>query len=61
MNKLILLLLIFSISAFAGGEDGTGTPQTTPSENVTYQLVCTPVTDQNESEICILVEVATEE
>ena len=62
MNKIILLLLITSSIAMGGEGEGTaGTPSssTTSSETV-YQLVCTPVAEQDNSQNCIVVEVQTE-
>ena len=60
MNKTILLLLIVSSMLFAGEEEGTGTPSSNATSNATvYQLVCTPVADQESSQNCIVVEVQT--
>ena len=61
MNKTILLLLTTSSLVFAGEQEGTGTPSdnTTSSETV-YQLICTPVADQESSQNCIVVEVPAE-
>ena len=60
MNKIILLLLITSSLVIAGEEQGSGTnPNTTTSNETVYQLVCTPVAEQESSQTCIVVEVQT--
>lgn len=61
MNKLILLLLIFSVSASAGGEDGTGEPVTSQaSSEANYQLIC--ISKQNdEHRPCFVIEEQTDQ
>ena len=68
MNKIILLLLIISSIVLAGEQDGTGVPSSnsTSSDVVTYQLICTPIIEldsnsnqQENSQNCIIVEVQT--
>jgi len=59
MNKIILLLLLITGSlVIAGEEQGSGTnPNTTTSSETVYQLVCAPVSAQDSSQNCVIVEV----
>jgi len=64
MKKISLLLIIFSLPLFAGGEEGTGNPPEPSSTNgTTYQLVCTTTTDSTQlanDQHCVLVPVTTD-
>ena len=67
MNKIIILLIIFSLSVFAADEEGTGAPSNNTTEALSYQLVCTPVTsdvstnnNQAESQNCVMVAILAE-
>ena len=58
---------MFSLSAFAAEEEGTGEPSNSITEAISYQLVCTPVTsdvstnnNQAESQNCVMVAILAE-
>jgi len=68
MKKIIILSIMFSLSAFAAEEEGTGAPSNSTTEAISYQLVCTPITtdvstnnDQAEPQNCALVAIQAEE
>lgn len=61
MNKYLILLLIWSFSTLAaGGDSGTGSPNS--SENNEYQLLCFNETNSNQEHYqrCIVVETQSE-
>jgi hypothetical protein len=64
MNKITLLLIVFSLPLFAGGEQGTGnSPESTITNDTNYQLVCTPSTDSTQldsNQYCVPVLITTE-
>ena len=62
MNKITLLLIIFSLPIYASGEHGTGNAPESTTDNINYKLVCTATTDstqQSNSQNCVLVPVAS--
>lgn len=67
MNKYLILLIISSFSALAGGDNGTGEPNSNNNSNsAELQLVCSPITEidvnsEQYSYNCIVTEIPLED